>query len=188
MPMCDLYIQEGALEPEAERTLVARVSDLLVEHETRRIVDLVEDPATVEASIQRASSIAWMFVHRTDTYVAGDPVGPSAPRGPVYKFVVNIPEGQLDEVFIPAVNRDILAALTEAEAGRWKHPELRMWVFVHEIKDGTWGAAGSPLHLEGIIDFVAPGLGKVAAERWQNKQRADAADYVALARSEQAGT
>lgn len=186
MPMCDLYIQDGALEPEAERTFVGQVSDLLVKHEVRRIVDLVDDPAAVQASIKRASSIAWMFVHRTDTYVAGDPVGPTAPRGPVYKFVVRIPEGQLDDVFIPAVNRDILTALTEAENGRWKHPELRLWVFVQEIKDGTWGAAGEVLHLADIVDFVAPGLGRVAVERWENTQRAQAADYLELARSEQA--
>jgi len=186
MPMCDLYIQDGALAPEAERKFVGQVSDLLVKHEVRRIVDLVDDPAAVQASIKRASSIAWMFVHRTDTYVAGNPVGPTAPRGPVYKFVVKIPEGQLDDVFIPAVNRDILAALTEAENGRWKHPELRLWVFVQEIKDGTWGAAGEVMHLEGIVDFVAPGLGRVAVERWEGKQRAQAADYVELARSGQA--
>jgi len=181
MPMCDFYIQEGALEPEAERALVARVSEILVEHEVRRIVDLMDDPAAVQASIKRASSIAWMFVHRTDTYVSGAAVGPSAPRGPVYKFVVNIPEGQLDEVFIPAVNRDILTALTEAEGGKWKHPELRMWVFVHEIKDGTWGAAGAPLTLENIVDYVAPGMGQIARERWTDKQREQAADYLRLA-------
>ena len=55
-PMCDMSIQDGALEPEAECKLVARVSDLLVEHEVRRIVDLVEDPAAAQASIRRNST------------------------------------------------------------------------------------------------------------------------------------
>ncbi len=172
MPMCDLYIPTGALEPEAERTLVARVSDLLVEHEMRRIVDLVPDPTTVTASTARAQSIAWMFVHRTDTYVGNVQTGPDAKRGPVYKFDVKIPEGQVDDAFIPAINKDILAALVEAEAGRWKHPELRLWVFVSEIKDGTWGAAGYPLHLEAIIDYVAPGLGALAVDRWEARKPA----------------
>ncbi len=172
----DMYIQDGALEPDAEQALVKRISAMLVEHELRRIVDLVDDPAQVQASATRANSIAWMFVHRTDTYVAGQPVGPQAPRGPVYRFDVKIPEGQLDDLFIPAVNRDILAALVEAEAGRWKHPELRLWVFVQEIKDGTWGAAGMPMQLKGIIDFVSPGSGQLAVDRWQKTQRA--ADLV----------
>lgn len=186
MPMCDLYIQEGALAADAERRLVAEVSDLLVEHEMRRIVDLVDDPAAVQASTDRARSIAWMFVHRTDTYVAAQPVGPQAPRGPVYKFVVSIPEGQIDELFIPAINRDILAALVRAENGRWAHPELRVWVFVHEIKDGTWGAAGFQMTLEGIIDYVAPGLGKLAVERWEDRQGAVAAAQLERARAHQA--
>lgn len=187
MPMCDLYIQDGALEADAERALVARISALLVEHEMRRIDDLVDDPAAANANAQRANSIAWMFVHRTDTYVAGEPVGPKAPRGPVYRFDIKIPEGQLDELFIPAVNRDILAALVDAEAGRWKHPELRLWVFVQEIKDGTWGAAGTAMHLEGIIDYVAPGHGRLAVERWQDVQRAAAVDLVRLAETAPAG-
>ena len=122
MPMCDIYIQEGALEPDAERALVARVSELLVEHEMRRIVDLVEDPTTIEASTARARSIAWMFVHRTDVYVAGVPVGPDASRGPVYKFEVRIPEGQVDDAFIPAINRDILAALRRGRGRQVETP------------------------------------------------------------------
>lgn len=179
MPMCDLYIPSGALTPEAERALVSRVSDLLVEHEMRRIVDLAPDPTTVAASVARAKSIAWMFVHRTETYVGNGLTGPDAPRGPVYKFDVKIPEGQIDDLFIPAINRDILAALVEAEEGRWKHPELRLWVFVSEIKDGTWGAAGYPLHLEPIIDYVAPGMGALAVQRWEARKRADAAPAAA---------
>ncbi len=71
MPMCDAYIPTGALEPDAERTLIARITDILVSHEVRRIFELMEDPQEVEASIARARSIAWTFVHRCDTYVAG---------------------------------------------------------------------------------------------------------------------
>ena len=33
MPMLDAYIAEGALSPSAERELLARVTDLLLEHE-----------------------------------------------------------------------------------------------------------------------------------------------------------
>ncbi len=167
MPMCDAYIPQDALEPEAERALVAAVTDLLVHHELRRIVDLVDDPAAVEVSRARARAIAWVFVHRTDTYVAGSPV-----EAPHYKFVVSIPEGQIDEVFIPAVDADVLRVVAEAEGGRWPHPERRVWVFVHEIADGTWGAAGRPMHLEQIVDFVAPGWGRAAVERWQDRRPA----------------
>jgi phenylpyruvate tautomerase PptA (4-oxalocrotonate tautomerase family) len=171
MPMCDIYIQEGALEAQAEATLVAEVSHLLSTHEVESIRDLgVGDD--IETRVQRAESIAWMFVHRTDTYVAGQAVGPWAPRGPVYKFEVTIPEGMIYEEYLSAINRDILAALTKAENGRWKHPELRLWVTTREVKDGYWGAAGQPFPLRSVVNYVAPGWGDAAVERMHETKRA----------------
>ena len=113
MPMCDIFIPTGALEPAAERKLVARVSELLVDHELRRISDLMDDPESVKASRERPQSIAWMFVHRAETYVAGQPT-----EQPYYKFEISIPEGTIDERFAPAINRDIFAAMKDAEGGK----------------------------------------------------------------------
>jgi phenylpyruvate tautomerase PptA (4-oxalocrotonate tautomerase family) len=175
MPMCDAYIPAGALEPEAEKKLIARVTDILVEHEMRRFVDLME-PGTVKASHERASSIAWVFVHRTETYVAGVPIGL-----PVYKFLVTIPQGMIDDVFIPAMNRDVLEALSTAEGGRHPHLAQRLWTFVHEVPNGNWGAGGRAITVGNIADYVSPGLGKAADDRWAAKQRTDAGALVALA-------
>ena len=135
MPMCDIFIPKDALDPEAERKLVAIVSDLLVDHEMRRIVDLTDDPAQVQASRERAQSIAWMFVHRTETYVAG-----RTTAAPYYKFVVTIPEGTIDERFPPAINRDIYSALEEAEGG--KHPGLAGRVWVPDPRGARWALGG----------------------------------------------
>ena len=174
MPMCDAYIPTGALDPDAERQLIARLTDILVEHEMRRFLDLM-DPGTVNASHERASSIARIFVHRTETYVAGAPADT-----PVYKFVVSIPQGMIDDRFIPALNRDLFAALTAAERG--KHPNLaqRVWTFVHEIQNGNWGAGDRAVKVGDIADFVSPGLGRAANERWAAKQQADALALLAL--------
>ena len=161
MPCCDAYIPRGALTPEAERKLVARVTEVLVDHEMRRILDLMHEPAEIDAMRRRAQSIAWTFVHRTDTYVNG-----AAPDAPHYRFVASIPEGQIDERFAPAINRDILEAVIAAEAGKWPHPERRLWVHVVEILDGRWGAGGRALHLKEIVDFVADGWGQAAVDRW----------------------
>ncbi|MEU2358893.1 hypothetical protein ABZ599_39080 [Streptomyces misionensis] len=176
--MCDLYIPEGAFAGDVESKLVKRVSDLLVEHEMRRIVDLVEDASSVRASLERAASIAWMFVHRTDTYVAGQLTGPGTAVGPVYKFVISIPEGQIDDEFVPAINRDIMAAVREAEDGRWPRLGARVWVHVHEVLDGRWGAGGQPKTLEDIVNFVAPGYGKRAVDRWNERLDTEAAALV----------
>ena len=175
MPMCDAYIPIGALEPAAERQLIARITDILVEHEMRRFVDLM--PAgTAKASHQRASSIAWVFVHRTETYVAGLLI-----EAPVYKFVVSIPQGMIDDVFIPAMNRDVFAALKEAEGGKHLKLEQRLWTFVHEVPNGNWGAGDRPIKVGNIADYVSPGLGEAADARWAAKQQADAAALMTLA-------
>lgn len=179
MPMCDIYIQEGALEASAEADLVAQVSRLLSNHEVQTIRDLGGDAAQVEARVQRAESIAWMFVHRTDTFVAGKAVGPQVPSGPVYKFEVTIPEGLINEEYLHSINRDVLAALTEAERGRWRYPELRLWIVTKEVTDGYWGAAGQPFPLRNVVEYVAEGWGDAAVERMHEKKRAIAADPVA---------
>ena len=175
MPMCDAYIPVGALKPEAERKLVARITDILVTHEMRRFEDLMPLD-TVQASHERASSIAWVFVHRTETYVAGLPT-----EVPIYKFEVTIPEGMIDDVFVPVLNRDLFAALKDAEGGRHLGLGQRVWTFVREVPNGTWGAGDRTVTVGNIADFVSPGLGKAADERWAAKQKTDAAALVATA-------
>ncbi len=81
----------GELGPtiaDTERELVRRVTDLLVEHELRRTIDLSNDPESVEASRKRARSIAWVFVHRPEVYVGG-----RVHEAPDYKFEIRVPEG-----------------------------------------------------------------------------------------------
>jgi hypothetical protein len=67
MPMLDAFIPEGALPAEAERQLISRLTDLLLEHEGA-------DPQNPVAR-----SLAWVFLHRpAAVYVAGEPA--TAPR------------------------------------------------------------------------------------------------------------
>ena len=62
MPQLDAYIPAGALTPDAERDLMAKVTDLLIRHEGA-------DPTN-----ETVRSIAWVFVHRPETvYVGGGP-------------------------------------------------------------------------------------------------------------------
>lgn len=176
MPMCDIYIPAGALTPHAERNLVKTVSDLLVFHEMRRARELMEDPDAVDVSLERASSIAWMFVHRTETYVAGEPAA-----APYYKFDVTIPQGTVDDRFPVDITRDIYAAVKEAEGGKHPHLSSRIWTHITERQDGFWGIGGRQLTLKPIVDFIAPGMGDWAVTRWEEKKRSDAVALVELA-------
>jgi phenylpyruvate tautomerase PptA (4-oxalocrotonate tautomerase family) len=125
MPMLDAYIPEGALSPEAERQLLGELTDLLLRHEGA-------DP-----SDERTRSIAWVFVHRPQVYVAGAPA-----QAPVYRFVCQVPEGQYNDERRAAVTEEMTRALAKAEGGSWPNPEDRVWVFTSEVPDGTWGAQG----------------------------------------------
>jgi phenylpyruvate tautomerase PptA (4-oxalocrotonate tautomerase family) len=158
MPMCDAYIPKDALPADAERDLLSRVTDLLLEHEGA-------DPTN-----EAVRSIAWLFVHRHEMFVAGAPA-----EGPHYKFVCQVPEGQYNDERRAAVTADITQAVVEAEAGRWPNPEFRVWVFSWEVPDGTWGGLGKIVRLPDIADFAAGPQAREAAE-----------ERLAARRSEQA--
>jgi phenylpyruvate tautomerase PptA (4-oxalocrotonate tautomerase family) len=149
MPFCDAYISEGALSPSAERELLGRITDLLLEHEG------------VDPTNEMGRRLAWVFVHRHEMYVAGEPA-----QAPHYRFVCHVPEGQYNDERRAAVIAAMTKAVVEAEDGSWPHPELRVVVFTNEIKDGTLGGAGRILRLPDIYElFLAGGESREAAEQ-----------------------
>jgi phenylpyruvate tautomerase PptA (4-oxalocrotonate tautomerase family) len=172
MPMCDAYIPKDALPAQAERELLSTVTDLLIRHEGA-------DPTN--AAVR---SIAWLFVHRPEVFVAGSPA--DAPR---YKFVCQVPEGQYDDERRAAVTADITAAVAEVEAGKWPNPESRVWVFSLEIADGTWGALGQVVRLPDIAGFVSGDAGReYGTERLARRRRDQAAAILQAAGVETAAS
>ncbi len=134
--MLDAYIPDGALTLEAEQKLLGACTDLLLRHEG------------VRPGHPASRALAWVFVHRHETYVAGAPA-----EAPHYKFVCQVPEGQYDEERRAAITRAMTEALVEAEDGRWPSPEARVWVLTFEVPDGTWGGLGGRvLTLPGVAD------------------------------------
>ncbi len=140
MPFCDAHISEGALSPSAERELLGRITDALLEDEG------------VDPTNEMGRRIAWVFVHRHEMYVAGEPA-----QEPRYRFVCHVPEGQYNDERRAAVIAGMTQAVVEAEDGGWPHPERRVAVFTNEIKDGTLGGAGQILKLPDIYEFFARG-------------------------------
>jgi phenylpyruvate tautomerase PptA (4-oxalocrotonate tautomerase family) len=139
MPMLDACIPEGALSPTAERELVGKITDLLLEHEG------------VDPTNEKARALAWVFVHRPEVHVAGAP-----PKSPRYRFICQVPEGQYNDERRAAMTAGITQAVVEAEDGAWSHPELRVCVFTLEIPDGTWGGGGRIIRLADIYEFAWP--------------------------------
>lgn len=155
MPMLDAYIPEGALPAEAERQLISRLTDLLLEHEGA-------DPRNPVAR-----SLAWVFVHRpAAVYVAGEPA--AAPR---YRFIASVPQGQYDDERRAAIVAAVTDAVLDAEDGTHPRDPQRVWVFANEIPEGTWGGGGQVMRLADIVGHV---IGDAeAAEAYAARQLAD---------------
>jgi phenylpyruvate tautomerase PptA (4-oxalocrotonate tautomerase family) len=139
MPFMDAYIPEGALSPSAERELIVKLSDLLIEHEG-------VDPAN-----ETVRRMTWVSVHRPKVYVGGGPT-----RSPRYRFICQVPEGQYNDERRAAISAGITNAVAEAEEGAFPLPEARVSVFPLEIPDGTWGAIGGIIRLPDIYEMAWP--------------------------------
>lgn len=135
MPMLDVYIPDGALQPGAEAALLNHITEILIRYEGF-------DPGS-----QAARSASWVFLHRpAAVYVGGSPA--DAPR---YKVVATVPEGQLDEKARAGVIADVTEAILDAENGSWPRDAGRIWVFPTEIPEGYWGGHGQATPLATIL-------------------------------------
>jgi phenylpyruvate tautomerase PptA (4-oxalocrotonate tautomerase family) len=148
MPMLDVTIPEGALTEEAERKLLARLTDLLLEHEGA-------DPTNPVVR-----SLAWVYLHRPAAlYVAGEPE-----QEPHYRVVATVPQGQFDDARRAAMVAAVTEAVLDAEEGSRPRDPSRVWVFPTEMPDGNWGAVGRIVRLADIVELVAGD--RAAAERY----------------------
>jgi phenylpyruvate tautomerase PptA (4-oxalocrotonate tautomerase family) len=146
MPMLEAHIPEGALSPEAEHRLFATLTDLLIRHEGA-------DPNN-----PAVRQLAWVFLLRpAAVFVAGAPASP-----PRYKFVTAVPEGQFTRERREAMVKSITDAVLDAEGGAHPRDGRRIWVFTHEVPEGSWGADG---RLFGLADIVGLARGDMAAGR-----------------------
>ena len=170
MPMCDAYIPEGVLSPDAERKLMGRVTDLLLESEG------------AHATNERARALAWVFVHRHEMYVGGAPA-----QTPHYRFVCQVPEGQYNDERRATVTAAITQAVVDAEHGAWPSPEQRVWVFTHEVKDGSWGGRGGHIvRLPDAYEIVLGPQGRGLGEQVLADRRRDDAQTLLAAAGEPA--
>jgi phenylpyruvate tautomerase PptA (4-oxalocrotonate tautomerase family) len=165
MPMLDAFIPRDALTPEAERRLLGRLTDLLLQHEG------------VDPTNERGRSLAWAFVHRPEVFVAG-----AAATAPRYRLIASVPEGQYDDERRSAVVASMTEAVLDAEEGTHPRDSDRVWVITNEIPDGNWGARGRIFHLTDIAAFVLGETARpLAAAKLARRRSATAAAVLAAA-------
>ncbi|MER7850329.1 hypothetical protein ABTZ03_41090 [Kitasatospora sp. NPDC096077] len=144
MPMLDVYIPDGALQPEAEAALMNRITEILISNEGF-------DPAD-----PAVRSVSWLFLHRpAAVYVGGESA--DAPR---YKVVPSVPEGQLDGRKRAGVIAEVAEAILDAEDGAWPRDPGRVWVFPTDIPEGHWGGWGQIRPLATILARILGDTGR----------------------------
>ena len=146
MPMIDLYHPDNAFSPQAQAVLVEELTALLLEME-----GAPDNPVS--------RTISWMFLHPLPRQSFN--IGGKTATAPIYKVVFSVPQGTV-KLHGPRTlpQRDALvkratAAILKAEgAPDDAANQARVWVFLHEVPEGTWGGQGRLVGIQDISDFV----------------------------------
>jgi phenylpyruvate tautomerase PptA (4-oxalocrotonate tautomerase family) len=153
MPLVRLTYPRGALDGARKARLAAALTDIVLDAE----VDAITEPGRM------VTVIHFHEVDADDWSVAG--VMRSAATDPPDHFLVDVVvlEGLLDGARRTDVHRRVADAFREA-FGADAHPMLpfRVWVLVHDVREGGWGAGGGTVSALDVAQFINP---KLAPER-----------------------
>jgi phenylpyruvate tautomerase PptA (4-oxalocrotonate tautomerase family) len=132
MPIFEITYPEGGLESAARAKLLEDLTTALLHAERAPDTDFFR-------------SVTWAYVHELpagSVLAAGRPV-----EKPTFKIDVTTPEGALSdrrrEEFVVEATR-----LVREAAGIGEQDTLRIFVLMHEVDEGSWGAAGHVIRFE----------------------------------------
>lgn len=141
MPMIQLTVPSEALSPEMRDTVRHSLAEVLLRWE-----------GAPDTAFFR--SLAWSYLHELPDG-AQTTAEDHAPR---FRVDVTVPEGALSQRRKEGLVDEATSVVLEA-AGLGRDDALRVWVFIHEQADGTWGAGGSIIR---HADLVALAKGDTA--------------------------
>lgn len=136
MPLMDLTYPEGTFTPEERDDLAEKLTTALLRAERAPDTDFFR-------------SITWTYVHELPTgtvLAAGRPVSE-----PTFRLDVTTPEGALSERRRKELVEEATRILLEA-AGLAQEDSLRVWVLLHEVPEGQWGAAGQIVQFQQLLE------------------------------------
>jgi phenylpyruvate tautomerase PptA (4-oxalocrotonate tautomerase family) len=155
MPMIDLTLPEGALEPDARAEAVAELTEALL-----RAEGAPDNEAT--------RAMSWAFVHELPQDAVN--VGGAPSERPVYRVMLTVPAGTLlhgPGPFAGQSRRQLVREVTEillrAEGTGYDDTEAgRVYCIVREVAEGFWGGMGTTFRMEDIAAFAVPELAQTA--------------------------
>jgi phenylpyruvate tautomerase PptA (4-oxalocrotonate tautomerase family) len=132
MPKIDLTYPAGALSDDAKRELPAKLADAIRHWEGAPDTEFFR-------------SITWTHVHELPADAVHTPDG----QATLSQFVVEatVPGGALSDRRKTGFVEDASKLVREA-AGIPESEGVRVWVLVHEVPEGNWGAAGQIIRFE----------------------------------------
>ena len=131
MPKIDLTFSHGALSDEAKAELPSTLAKTLLKWEKAPDTEFFR-------------SISWTHVHELAPDATHDGNGNEAPA----HFVLDVttPKGALSDRRRAEMTKEMTEQVKEA-AGLSDEDGIRVWILMHEIAEGSWGANG------GIVRF-----------------------------------
>ena len=133
MPKIDLTYSAGALTSEAKAELPAKLAATLLKWEKAPDTEFFR-------------SISWTHVFELSPDATHDANGPDSPA----HFVLDVttPQGAMSDRRREEMTKEMTAQVLDA-AGLTPEDGIRVWILMHEVPEGSWGAGG------GIVRFEA---------------------------------
>ena len=149
MPLVRVTHPQGALPLPPKRRLAESLTRIVLDAE----VDAVTEPGRMVTVVQFHEVAA-------DDWAVGGTLRSESPTRPDH-FIVDVVvlEGLLEGARRGDVHRRVTEAFQEA-FGPAADPmlPLRVWVLVHDVREGGWGAAGRTVSATDVAQFINPDL------------------------------
>jgi phenylpyruvate tautomerase PptA (4-oxalocrotonate tautomerase family) len=140
VPVFELTYPEGALEPDARVQLMDDLTTALLRAERAPETQFFRD-------------ITWSYVHELpegSVLAAGRPVD----GRPTFKLDVTTPEGALSDRRRAELVGEATRLIREAAGIAEDDTLQRVWVLMHEVTDGQWGAGGQVIRFQNLRDIA----------------------------------
>ena len=139
MPVFELTYPEGALEPDVRAQLMDDLTTALLRAERAPETQFFRD-------------ITWSYVHElpAGSVLAAGPVD----QRPTFKLDVTTPEGALSDRRRAELVGEATKLIRDAAGIAEDDALQRVWVLMHEVTDGQWGAGGQVIRFEKLRELA----------------------------------